>query len=139
MAWAPAPAGGFATSGKPTDPRIAAVARRAAELLPAAGVITDRAELRTYECDGLAHYRVTPALVVVPEDARQLAAIVRACAEHGVPYVARGSGTGLSGGALPHADGVLVVTSRMRAITQVRIGGAPASQPESGLEAGPRR
>jgi glycolate oxidase len=83
-------------------------------------VITDRARLRTYECDGLAHYRVTPALVVMPEDARQLAGVVKACAEHGVPYVARGSGTGLSGGALPHADGVLVVTSRMRAIREVR-------------------
>ena len=83
-------------------------------------MITDRARLRTYECDGLAHYRVTPALVVIPEDAAQLAAVVRACAEHGVPFVARGSGTGLSGGALPHAEGVLVVTSRMRAITEVR-------------------
>ena len=50
----------------------------------------------------------------------QLAAVVRACAEHGVPFVARGSGTGLSGGALPHAEGVLVVTSRMRAIVEVR-------------------
>src|SRR6478736_3870506 len=99
---------------------IAAVARRAAELLPDADVITDRARLRTYECDGLTHYRVTPALVVVPETATQLAAIVAACAEHGVPFVARGSGTGLSGGALPHADGVLVVTSRMRAIREVR-------------------
>jgi glycolate oxidase len=99
---------------------IDAVAEVARRLLPEEGVITDRARLRTYECDGLAHYRVTPALVVVPEDARQLAAIVRACAEHGVPYVARGSGTGLSGGALPHADGVLIVTSRMRAITAVR-------------------
>ncbi|MFY0405499.1 FAD-linked oxidase C-terminal domain-containing protein [Solicola sp. PLA-1-18] len=96
---------------------VAAVARR---LLPAEGVITDRARLRTYECDGLAHYRVTPALVVIPEDAGQLAALVGACAEHGVPYVARGSGTGLSGGALPHAEGVLVVTSRMRTITEVR-------------------
>ena len=56
----------------------------------------------------------------IPEDAAQLAAVVRACAEHGVPFVARGSGTGLSGGALPHADGVLVVTSRMRAIREVR-------------------
>src|SRR6478736_7154722 len=99
---------------------IAAVARRAAELLPDADVITDRARLRTYECDGLTHYRVTPALVVVPETATQLATIVAACAEHGVPFVARGSGTGLSGGALPHADGVLVVTSRMRAIREVR-------------------
>jgi glycolate oxidase len=101
-------------------PGIAAVAGVARRLLPEAGVITERARLRTYECDGLAHYRVTPALVVIPEDAAQLAAVIRACAEHRVPYVARGSGTGLSGGALPHAEGVLVVTSKMRAITAVR-------------------
>ena len=102
------------------DIDIAGVVDVARRLLPPAGVITDRARLRTYECDGLAHYRVTPALVVIPEDAVQLAAIVRACAASGVPYVARGAGTGLSGGALPHADGVLVVTSRMRAITAMR-------------------
>ncbi|MCW2844428.1 MAG: FAD-binding protein [Nocardioides sp.] len=99
---------------------IEAVTRRARELLPADAVVTDRARLRTYECDGLAHYRVTPALVVLPRDAAQLAGVVRACAEQGVPYVARGAGTGLSGGALPHAEGVLVVTSQMRAITDVR-------------------
>ena len=63
---------------------LAAVTARARELVPAAGVITDRARLRTYECDGLAHYRVTPALVVIPEDAAQLAGVVRACAEHRV-------------------------------------------------------
>jgi glycolate oxidase len=99
---------------------IAAVTEAARQLLPTAGVITDVARLRTYECDGLSHYRVVPALVVIPEDASQLAGVVRACAEHGVPFVARGSGTGLSGGALPHAEGVLVVTSKMRAITDVR-------------------
>jgi glycolate oxidase len=103
-----------------TGAGLSAVTEVARRLLPAEGVITDRARLRTYECDGLAHYRVTPALVVVPEDTRQLAAVVRACAEHQVPFVARGSGTGLSGGALPHAEGVLIVTSRMRAITAVR-------------------
>ena len=103
-----------------SDGALAAVTARARELIPAPGVIDDHAKLRTYECDGLAHYRVTPALVVIPEDAEQLAGVVRACAEHGVPFVARGSGTGLSGGALPHADGVLVVTSRMRAIREVR-------------------
>ncbi|MEP9384842.1 FAD-linked oxidase C-terminal domain-containing protein [Nocardioides cheoyonin] len=96
------------------------VTARARELLPAEAVITDRARLRTYECDGLAHYRVTPGLVVIPEDVHQLAAIVRACSELGVPYVARGSGTGLSGGALPVAEGVLIVTSRQRAIRAVR-------------------
>jgi glycolate oxidase len=97
-----------------------AVARRVREVLPADGVIDDHARLRTYECDGLAHYRATPALVVIPENAEQVAAVVAACAEHGIPYVARGSGTGLSGGALPHKDGVLVVTSRMREVREVR-------------------
>jgi len=96
------------------------VVHRARELIPAEGVITDRARLRTYECDGLAHYRVTPALVVIPESAEQLAGVVRACAEHRVPFVARGSGTGLSGGALPHAEGVLVVTSKLRQIVELR-------------------
>jgi glycolate oxidase len=82
-------------------------------------VISDRQELRTYECDGLAHYKVMPALVALPQDAGQVAAVVTACAEAGVPFVARGSGTGLSGGALPHADGVLIVTSQMRSIREL--------------------
>jgi glycolate oxidase len=106
--------------GPETTAGISAVAALARGMLPADGVITERSRLRTYECDGLAHYRVTPALVVIPEDAEQLAAIIRCCAEHRVPYVARGSGTGLSGGALPHAEGVLVVTSKMRRILDVR-------------------
>src|SRR3954464_10308356 len=97
--------------------------RLRAELGPAR-VITDRQELRTYECDGLAHYRVVPALVALPQDTAQVAAVVRACAEAGVPFGARGSGTGLSGGALPHADGVLVVTAQMRHIVEV----APADE-----------
>jgi glycolate oxidase len=101
-------------------PGVDAVTQRARELIPPEGVITDVARLRTYECDGLSHYRVVPALVVIPEDSVQLAGVVGACAEHGVPFVARGSGTGLSGGALPHAEGVLVVTSKMRTITAVR-------------------
>ncbi len=99
---------------------LLAVTRTARELLPQTGVITDHAQLRTYECDGLAHYKVTPGLVVIPETSEQLAAVIRACADHRLPYVARGSGTGLSGGALPCADGVLVVTSRLRAIREVR-------------------
>ena len=99
---------------------IGVVTRLAREVIPEAGVITDHARLRTYECDGLAHYKVTPALVVIPESTEQLAAVVRCCAEQALPFVARGSGTGLSGGALPRADGVLVVTSRMRTIREVR-------------------
>jgi glycolate oxidase len=99
---------------------MAAVTRVARAVLPPDGLIDDHIRLRTYECDGLAHYKVTPALVVLPETTEQVAAVVRACSEHGVPFVARGSGTGLSGGALPRADGVLIVTARMRAIREVR-------------------
>jgi glycolate oxidase len=98
---------------------IDALAVRLRGLLSTGQVLTDRQELRTYECDGLAHYRAIPALAVFPHTAQQCAAVVRACAEAGVPFVARGSGTGLSGGALPHPDGVLVVTSQLRRIIEV--------------------
>ena len=109
-------------TGRPdADPAaMAAVTEAVRAALPANAIIDDHIRLRTYECDGLAHYKVTPALVALPENADQVAAVVRACAEHAVPFVARGSGTGLSGGALPRADGVLIVTARMRAIREVR-------------------
>src|SRR3954451_8468749 len=76
-------------------------------------VVTERAALRTYECDGLAAYRCIPGLVVLPRSTEDVAYVVRRCHESGVPFVARGAGTGLSGGALPRTDGVLVVLSRM--------------------------
>ena len=95
------------------------LADRLRAVLDHARVITDRQELRTYECDGLAHYKVTPAIAAFPHTAQECAAVVRACVAAGVPYVARGSGTGLSGGALPRADGVLIVTSQMRSIHAV--------------------
>ena len=99
---------------------IEALAEKLVAVLGPDRVISDRQRLRTYECDGLAHYKVTPALVVLPETAEQVSAVVRACARHGVPFVARGSGTGLSGGALPRADGVLIVTARMRTVREIR-------------------
>src|SRR3954467_7021070 len=104
----------------PDPATMAAVIEAARAVLPPDSLIEDHIRLRTYECDGLAHYRVTPALVVLPETTEQVAAVVRACSEHGVPFVARGSGTGLSGGALPRGDGVLVVTSRMRSVREIR-------------------
>jgi glycolate oxidase len=103
---------------------IGALAARLRAVLGDQRVISDRQELRTYECDGLAQYKVIPALVALPGTAAECAAVVRACADAGVPFVARGSGTGLSGGALPHADGVLIVTSQMRRIVEV----APADE-----------
>ena len=98
---------------------LATLIPRLTSICGPAGVITDPMELRTYECDGLTSHRCTPGLVVLPENAEQVAAIVRACSEARVPFVARGSGTGLSGGALPRTDGVLIVTAKMRRIIEV--------------------
>src|SRR4051794_38184466 len=109
-------------SDQPSADRSAVIerlARTCRSKLGADSVIDDHQRLRTYECDGLAHYKVTPALAVLPEDAIGVQKVVRACVDAGVPFVARGSGTGLSGGALPHADGVLIVTSRMRSIVEI--------------------
>ena len=95
------------------------LARRLRRELGTDAVVTDEAARRTYECDGLTHYRVTPGVVVLPSSAEQVRFAVRECADAGVPFVARGAGTGLSGGALPVASGVLIVTSRMRRILDV--------------------
>ena len=82
-------------------------------------VISDPVRCRAYECDGLTGYRVTPALVLLPRNAAQVAAAVRVCAQHGVPFVARGAGTGLSGGALPVAEGVVISLSRLNSVLSV--------------------
>ncbi|HLI23508.1 MAG TPA: FAD-binding protein, partial [Acidimicrobiales bacterium] len=97
------------------------LAERLMARLPSGAVITDRVQLRTFECDGLAHYRAVPGLVVLATSAADVAATVSECAAAGVPFVARGSGTGLSGGALPRADGVLIVTSKLRTVHEVDI------------------
>jgi len=89
------------------------------EILGPQGVIHEREQLRTYECDGLMNYRVIPELVVLPESAEHVQKIVRTCYDEGIPFVARGSGTGLSGGALPVEAGVLIVLSRMHRILEV--------------------
>jgi glycolate dehydrogenase FAD-linked subunit len=95
------------------------LAQRLGEICGPDGVVSDPLELRTYECDGLTSHRCSPGLVVLPQTAGQVAEIVTECASAGVPFVARGSGTGLSGGALPRTDGVLIVTSRMRRIISI--------------------
>src|SRR5918993_3632565 len=81
--------------------------------------VTQEHQLRTYESDGLLQYASKPAVAVLPADAEQVQACVRACAEAEVAWVARGSGSGLSGGALPLEGGVLIVTSRMSRILEV--------------------
>ncbi|MCP6759633.1 MAG: glycolate oxidase subunit GlcD [Fischerella sp. CENA71] len=83
------------------------------------GVVQRREELITYECDGLTSYRQRPEVVVLPRTTEQVAAVVKICNKYSVPFIARGSGTGLSGGALPIENSVLIVTSLMRQILNV--------------------
>ena len=98
-----------------------AVRQEIAGLVGEGGLISEPAQLRTYECDGLTGYRVTPALVVLPASTEEVAAVVRVCAREGIPFVARGAGTGLSGGALPVADGIVIGLARMRRILAVDV------------------
>jgi glycolate oxidase len=86
-----------------------------------AGVLEDRLDLLTYECDGLAHLRQTPGAVVLPGSAAEVQAVVKLCARAEVPFVARGHGTGLSGGALPVAGGIVIAMSRLNQVLQVDI------------------
>src|SRR6185295_7450035 len=86
-----------------------------------AAVLHDPHDLLTYECDGLAHLRETPAAVVLPASAAEVQAIVKLCARAQVPFVARGHGTGLSGGALPVAGGLVIALSRLNRILHVDI------------------
>jgi glycolate oxidase len=85
------------------------------------GLITARDELRTYECDGLTNFRVVPLAVALPTTAEQVQAIVRLCAQRHVAFVARGSGTGLSGGALPVEGGIVISLARLNRILHMDI------------------
>jgi glycolate oxidase len=82
-------------------------------------VLTHAHQLRTYESDGLTQYAALPQAVVLPATAEEVRATVAACHDAGVPWVARGSGSGLSGGALPVEEGVLIALTRLRRILEV--------------------
>jgi glycolate oxidase len=83
------------------------------------GLITSAEELHTYECDALTNFRVMPLGVLLPESTEQVQAIVRICHRERIPFVARGSGTGLSGGALPVDNGVVISLTRMNRILEI--------------------
>src|SRR3954447_11301018 len=99
--------------------------RAAAEaIVGSEGVISEPEQLRTYECDALTGLRAMPELVLLPETAAQVQQLVSSCHDHAVPFVARGAGTGLSGGALPVAEGVVISLARMNKVLHVDLDAA---------------
>ena len=99
-----------------SEPDIVTALRK---VLPADGLLVSEEERRPYECDGLTVFRQLPALVALPRAEAEVQGVLMACSQRGVPVVARGSGTGLSGGATPHAQGVLLSLARMNRILEI--------------------
>ncbi|HEX4943632.1 MAG TPA: FAD-linked oxidase C-terminal domain-containing protein [Usitatibacteraceae bacterium] len=99
--------------------RRAAVSQALSARLPAHAVLTAREDLLPYECDGLSAYRQTPLVAALPGTVEEAAEVLRVARETGTPVVARGSGTGLSGGALPLADGILLSMGKFNRILAI--------------------
>ncbi|HSS27166.1 MAG TPA: FAD-linked oxidase C-terminal domain-containing protein [Usitatibacter sp.] len=95
------------------------VAARLARALAPPSLLIEPEALKPYECDGLSAYRATPLAVAIPQDEAQVAEVLRVALETGTPVVARGSGTGLSGGALPLADGILLSLAKFKDVVAV--------------------
>jgi glycolate oxidase len=115
---APLPAEATAAA-MPRAQRQAQVVAALAPLLPAHALLWHTEDTVPYECDGLTAYRATPLVVALPETEAQVAAVLRACHGLGVPVVARGAGTGLSGGALPHTLGVTLSLAKFNRILKI--------------------
>ena len=107
------------------EPDAAVIAARARlverlrAILPAENVVDDSDGLRAFDSDGLTAYRAQPLVVALPESTEQVSRIMAACAEMGVKVVPRGAGTGLSGGALPLADGVSLALTKLNRILDI--------------------
>ncbi len=99
--------------------RQAEVVARLCARLPAAAILHQTEDTRAYECDGLSAYRQLPMVVALPATEEEVRFVLRTCHELKVPVIARGAGTGLSGGALPSAAGVLLATAKMMRILAV--------------------
>ena len=90
-------------------------------ILPKEAVLYDKEDLHPYECDALSAYRRLPLVVALPNNVEQVQRILRYCYEHEIPVVARGAGTGVSGGALPHEEGVLLSLAKFKNILEVDV------------------
>jgi glycolate oxidase len=95
------------------------LALRLREFLPRESVLTNEEDQRPYECDGLSAYRKLPWIVVLPDTIEQVGRILKLCSEQNISVVARGAGTGLSGGALPLSDGVLLSLTKFSRILEI--------------------
>src|SRR5471030_1558438 len=98
---------------------VSAVLDRLSALLPAGRVLRQPAQLAAYESDGLTAFRTAPLAVVVPENVDEVIALVRFCHDEKLPFVARGSGTSLSGGSLPVAGGIVITLNRLTRIVRL--------------------
>jgi glycolate oxidase len=90
-----------------------------AGVVPATALLATAEDLKPYECDGLSAYRRLPLAVVLAASEAQVVAVLKVCHDLGVPVVARGAGTGLSGGALPHENGVVLSMAKMKQIVRL--------------------
>src|SRR6266404_2903884 len=99
--------------------RRAAIAKRLRRIVGREWVLDSEAERRPYECDGLTAYSALPLLVVLPENTEQVRLVLQYCYRERIKVVPRGSGTSLSGGALPLEDGIILGTARMNHIIEV--------------------
>ena len=95
------------------------LARELRRIVPDNAILVEEEDLRPYECDGLSAYRELPLVVVLPETIAQVQEIMRLCHRLKVPVVARGAGTGLSGGALPLTNGVLLSLAKFNRILNI--------------------
>jgi len=93
--------------------------RQLLRILPVDSVLHQEEDLRPYECDGLSAYRAIPLMVVLPDSIEQIQNILRLCNDIGLPVVARGAGTGLSGGALPYQQGLLMSLAKLNNIIEI--------------------
>ncbi|TCT02784.1 glycolate oxidase [Paralcaligenes ureilyticus] len=94
--------------------------------IPAHCILSKTEDTRPYECDGLSLYRTLPPVVVLPENEEQIIAVLQGCKAFNVPIVARGAGTGLSGGAMPHAQGILLGVAKLNRIKSIDLQSATA-------------
>lgn len=118
--------GESSASTYPHEPDFTGFLESLAGAIPEHCILTRAEDTRPFECDGLSLYRTTPGVVILPENETQIVAVMNACRRFKIPIVPRGAGTGLSGGALPLADGVLIGLSKLNRIKSIDVDAATA-------------